>query len=137
AVVALLAHSGGEAPVGVWDRVAGQLYEEATPPPSGNVLPIRRRRPRPWALVAVAAVVVAALAMPLTALAVQSQRVARRTDRLAALAARPDGNSLAAIAAQPGSTVVALRDGGGQVVARAFVTASGQAVLDTAGLPEL
>ena len=62
-VAALLAFGGGDAPAGLWDRIAGSLEERAPEPGPelAKVLPIKRSDKRRWWLGALAAAAVAAI----------------------------------------------------------------------------
>lgn len=119
-VAAMLAHSGADAPQGVWDRIVSSLDE--TPPPMRlGVIPIERARQRRRRLsVAIGSVAAAVLAV--VAFQVRDSGSGGTTDylRQAALAALED----------PASTVADLRPPeGGDVVARFAVTHDGKGYL--------
>src|SRR5204862_492434 len=79
-------------------------------------------------------VVIVALGVPLTASTVQSHRLERRSERLAAqMAANADSARIAQALARPGSVIVALQSPPGRIVARAYVPTGGGAVAGARG----
>ncbi|MEY2404008.1 MAG: hypothetical protein QOD38_1559 [Acidimicrobiaceae bacterium] len=127
-MAALLAHSGADAPDGVWDRISSSLTE--TPPPLR--LEVRRPRQRLASIVtfAVAAAVIVVLAISV-------QRLGSQVDDLE----RGGQNATVAIAAQdamtsPDARVARLTGPDGRV-AVAVVRANGQGYFLGGGLPVL
>lgn len=135
-VATLLAHSGGDAPAGLWERIAGELDSPA--PPALLRLPDRaggggvdggvagpRRRDR-WAMpaLAVAAAVIAVLGFQVVRLDSRVDRlpaaVETRTVESAARAALLDPDSirirLASTAGGPSADAVVLPDGHGYLI---------------------
>jgi len=129
-VATLLAHSGADAPVGLWDRIVGSL--DAAPPPLelAPVLPIApvRRRWVPAAAVAVAAALIVAV------LGVDLHHQTRRIDRLQAAVADPMATAFDRALDDPSSRVVTLS---GARDVRAVITAKGIGYLRATGLPRL
>src|SRR5581483_1404161 len=122
---ALLAHSGADAPAGVWDRIAGSLTE--TPPAAARTLPFappatRRRRRLPVVPILAAGMAAAAAVVVVLGLTLAHQN--RRLDRLsltqAATAAlvNPAAHKAHLVSADGAVSVdaVVLPDGRGYVV---------------------
>lgn len=145
-VAGLLAHTGTDAPDGLWDRIAGSLDGEEPPmrlvpeqPPvvtsddgaTADVVPLRRRWYVPAAAVgAVAAALVAILG-------VQVVEQGRRIDQMEQAAAEdPARRAFELAMAEAGSRQVELRGESG-VVATAVLTPGGDGWLDASGLPPL
>jgi hypothetical protein len=142
-VAAMLGNSGGDAPEGLWDRIADQL--ETTPPPmrldvqgvEGAVVPLAPRRgARPnrfvVAVLSAAAVLVAA---------VLGAQVVRLQDRLDDMRSDLEQATLAAAANQafddPDSVKVQLQSSDGEVTGRAVVLPDGTGFLMAHELPGL
>src|SRR4051794_35629048 len=130
---ALLAHSGSEAPVGVWDRIAAELHD--TPPPLRLEVrgPHRRDRRRVFELVAYAAA-----AAVIIVLAVSVQRLSSHVDDLEHARSSSTDLAVAANAAmtEPGARVARLSGDHGQAVV-AVVRSNGQGYLLGDGLAPL
>lgn len=144
-VASMLGNSGGDAPEGVWDRIASQL--EDTPPPmrlevqteTGAVIPIaplRRNRTNR----AVAAALAAAAALAIAVLGVQ---VVRQQDQLDDMESALDETTLQAAANQafddPDAVKVQLRSPVGDTTASAVLLPDGSGYLmahELAGLAD-
>jgi len=142
-VAALLGNSGGNAPEGVWDRIASTL-EEAPPPmrldlPAGPaaVIPLERGRRRPVGRVAVAALTAAA-ALLIGVLGVQ---VARQDDRIGKLQTALDDGALVRASRlaleDPDAQTARLRSLDGEVTATAVVLPDGTGYLLADDVPAL
>jgi hypothetical protein len=133
-VATLLGNTGGDAPAGLWDRIASQL-EEAPPPmrlplPAGeaaDVVPLARRRPDRGNRFVLAAVGAAA-AVVIGALGVQ---VVRQDDRIGELEAAVGGSALA------DATVATLTSSDGSMSAEAVLLPNGTGYLLAGDLPAL
>lgn len=150
-VAGLLAHTGTNAPDGLWDRISGALESDepplrlvparpadsrpaapaATAPAAGNVVPIRRA----WvARSLVAGAVAAAL---IAVLGIQVVRQEQRLDQMEhAVEKDPARRAYELALAEAGSRVVELRNEQ-SVVATAVLTRDGEAWLDASQLPAL
>ena len=142
-VAAMLGNSGGDAPEGLWDRIADQL--EDTPPPlrlelhgaDGTVVPlVPPRRAR------VNRVVVAALgAAAVLVVAVLGTQVVRQQGRLDDMQSALEQTTLAAAANQafddPDAVKLQLQSSDGGVTGRAVVLPDGSGFLMAHELPEL
>jgi anti-sigma factor RsiW len=126
-VASLLAHPGSDAPVGLWDRIAGSL-DDAPPPLALVPRPVRRRWWMPATAVAVAAAVLVAV------LGVELRDQNRRIDRLQAAVAEPMATTFARALADPASHVVQLS---GSARLQAVVTSTGTGYLDASSLPRV
>jgi hypothetical protein len=140
-VATLLGNGGGDAPAGVWDRIASTLDE--TPPPMrldlpagrGSVVPLagrRRRGPRAaWLGIAAAAVVIGLL----------GAEVVRQDDRIDDLQSALQETSLTRAASQamsaPGADTAELTSTDGRLRATAVVLPDGSGYLLAHGLPGL
>lgn len=138
---ALLAHGGGDAPEGVWSRIAGALEEspprlrlaplppvvDPTPAPAGG----RRIWPR-LALVAAAAAAVVAVV-----LGVQVRAQDRRIDDLQVAARDPLAAALQDALDDPRSQALQLVSADGGVEVRGAITAAGVGYLRADDLPRL
>ncbi len=129
-----LSYMGADAPVGLWDQIAGQL--EAEPPADAKlfpfVAPAERKKIKRWRTTAMsAAAVAAALVVVNGALLVrQSQRIDNLEPRsISALAER--------LAADSSSKVVPLRSQDGALTADAVLRPNGTAYLVHTNLPAL
>jgi len=147
-VAALLAHEGGDAPDGLWSRIAGSLdapppelrlrpvppsaaAEQAVPAPVA-ARPSRRSVPR-WATA-----VLAAAAAVLLVLGVTVVRQGDRIDQLEATAtADPLEVAFQAALDDPTTTLVELASPDGSVQLRGAVTADGRGFLRASSLPAL
>jgi anti-sigma-K factor RskA len=142
-VAALLAHSGEDAPAGLWDRIAENL-EAAPPPPampalfSAPVAATRRSATRTWAtragggLMAVAAsIVIALLAFQVQDL---NEQISRVESDLAVAAVQRGYES--AVAADD-SVVVELASADGALDAKAVLSSDGTGYLRGGSLPRL
>lgn len=133
---ALLAHSGGDAPAGVWQRIADSLED---PPPGLRLVPVsgtpavpRRRWPSRLAIAAVAAA-----AVVVVALGVQVRQQDQRIDRLQVALQDPLVPAFQAALEDPGSEVFELASADGRLALRAVVTNDGVGYLRAAALPRL
>ena len=152
-VAGLLAHSGGAAPDGLWDRIAGTL--EDTPPPlrlaplpppsppptptddagGSTVTPLRPRRSLPARVVASIA---AAAVIVIGVLGAQVIRQDRRLDELnVALETRALEQAYTAALQDESSTKAELRSDDGSVVLTAVVLPDGTGFLPADQLPAL
>jgi anti-sigma factor RsiW len=138
AVAGLLGNSGGDAPDGLWDRIADALEEQPPPmrldlpPGQGAVIPIARRRPSRALLAAAAAIV---------AIATLGAVVIRQDDRIDDLqqAMADEGVLRAANLAlrDPGAAEAALRSPDGTLTATAVVLPDGSGYLLLDDVPDL
>jgi anti-sigma-K factor RskA len=141
-VASLLAHEGGDAPDGLWSRIAGSL--EAPPPelrlqavpPVRSALgaerATRRQVPR-WATA-----LLAAAAAVLVVLGVTVVRQGDRIDQLeAAATADPLEVAFQSALDDPSTQLVELSSPDGSVQLRGAVTADGRGLLRAGGLPAL
>lgn len=129
---ALLAHSGADAPAGVWDRIAGSLTE--TPPAAARTLPFapparRRRLPIvPMMAAGMAAAAIVAVLLGVT-IAHQNTRLNRLSLTQAATAAlvNPAAHKAHLVSADGAVSVdaVVLPDGRGYVVRDSLPNLSG------------
>ena len=142
-VATMLGNSGGDAPEGLWDRIADQL--ETTPPPMrlelqappGNVAPLApRRRERSNRFVVAALGAAAALAI-----AVLGAQVVQQQDQLDEMESALEDATLDAAANQafddPDAAKVQLQSSDGEVAARAVVLPDGSGFLMAHELPGL
>lgn len=135
-----LAHVGGDAPAGLWDRIAGALDDPGALE-TAPVIAFESRRPRPrWRtrtgrLVAMGAAAAVAAIVGLSLSVVQANN---RADRLQA-ALRGDGLRAAALTAlaDPGATKVSLRSPDQQRAAQVALLPDGSAYLVPERLPTL
>lgn len=136
---ALLAHSGGAAPEGVWQRIADSLDE---PPPGLRLAPVdapvnapgtpeRRRVSRVAIAVTVAAGVLVAV------LGIQVRDQSRQIDRLQATRRDPLAAELRAALADPGSEVLELAAADGGLALRGAATPDGVGYVQASPLPRL
>lgn len=130
---ALLAHTGADAPAGVWDRIAGSLVE--TPPEAARQLPwaVPQKRRRRLPVVQLMAGAMAAAAVVVALLGFTVARQNKRLDRLsltqAATAAlvNPSAHKVRLASANGAATVdaVVLPDGRGYIVRDSLPALSG------------
>jgi hypothetical protein len=130
---ALLAHTGENAPAGVWDRIAGSLDE--APPDTARAIPWAqpRRRRRRAPVIPLMATAMAAAAVVVALLGFTVARQNRRLDRLsltqAATAAlvNPSAHKARLVSADGSMTVdaVVLPDGRGYIVRDSLPALSG------------
>ena len=132
-VAALLGNSGGDAPDGLWDRIASQL-EEAPPPmrlsipaATPDVVPLAPRRRKRGNRIVLAAIGAAAALI----IAVLAAQVVRQDDRIADLETAMERTSLA------DATVASLASPDGSVSAEAVVLPNGTGYLLAGDLPAL
>jgi Anti-sigma-K factor rskA/Putative zinc-finger len=142
-VATLLGNSGGDAPDGLWDRIASQL-EEAPPPMRldlpggpGSVIPLApRRREKANRFVVAALGAAAALAI-----AVLGAQVVRQQDRIDDVQSALADSTLQAAANQafsdPDAVTVHLRSSDGDVAGTAVVLPDGSGYLMAHELPGL
>jgi hypothetical protein len=142
-VAALLGNSGGDAPDGVWDRIASTLEEAA--PPMRLVLPegpaqVRRRvvgRRRPSARVALGLVAAAAVLL----VAVLGVQVVRQDHRLGRLQAAMEDQAMLGAASvalsDPGAHKALLTSADGKLTATAVVLPDGTGYLMAQHMPVL
>jgi len=142
-VASMLGNSGGDAPDGLWDRIASQLEE--TPPPmrldldagSPGVTPLApRRRDRTNRFLAAAISAAAALAI-----AVLGAQVVRQQHRLDDMEAAVEDATLEAAANRafddPDALKLQLKSADGETTARAVVLPDGSGFLVAHELPQL
>jgi anti-sigma factor RsiW len=129
-VVALLANAGAEAPLDLWDRIAGSLDEAPPPLDLAPLVPLAPRRRR-WLAPAAAGVAAAVL---IAVLGVQVRHQSQRIDRLQASMADPLAVAYERALADPAAQVVPLR---GMSGVQAVVTRDGVGYLQASGLPRL
>lgn len=133
---ALLAHSdGGDAPDGLWQRIADSLEE---PPPRMRLAPVestdagsRRRMPRAVLVALAAAVVIVAL------LGVQVRQQDQRIDQLQTALLDPLVPAFQAALADPRSEVFELASADGEIALRGVITAEGTGYLRASTLPRI
>lgn len=135
----LLAHTGGSAPDGLWERIASELAEPPPalrlvaqrPDPGPEPAPARRRVPRLAAAVAAAAAVVVAV------LGVQVRQQDQRIDELQSALQDPLSPAFQAALEDPASEVIELVSADESVALRGVIAADGTGYLRASGLPEL
>ena len=150
-VVGVLAYAGGDAPAGMWDRVAARIHEDgeqesAEPAPpvavavatlpgraAGGRRGVGGRRRRPIAVPAVVAAAAAAVAA-VVGLGVEVAHLQSRTNHLSAqiasMSGAPTAGDVRRALATPGARVVALAPtGGGRATLDAVVLPGGQGYL--------
>jgi anti-sigma-K factor RskA len=129
-VAGMIAFGGGEAPEGVWDRIAASLHERAPEPGPelAKVLPLRPRKRR-WWLTGVAAAAVIAIIAALSVALVRSNDQAKNQPE--AIAAAFDDAK-----ADPANRTVELQAPDGRR-ATAVIQPSGDAYFDGTALPAL
>lgn len=133
---ALLAHSGGDAPEGLWQRIADSLEE---PPPSLRLAPVdpaeakrpRRQIPRTLVVALAAAVVIVAV------LGVQVRQQDDRIDQLQVALEDPLVPAFQAAVGDPSSQVFELASADGHIELRGAITADGVGYLRASALPRL
>jgi anti-sigma factor RsiW len=141
-VAALLAHTGTDAPSGVWDRIAGVL--EADPPAldMARVLPAvghapRRRASSPWSRRLEVTLVAASMFIA----AVLGVEVLRQDGRLediqAAMAAERLSGAAAKAVLSPGAHKIKLQSNDGRVELAAVMLPSGEGYVVQDNLPAL
>jgi anti-sigma-K factor RskA len=138
-VAALLAHEGGQAPDGLWQRIAGSLE---APPPDLRLVPAPRPEapapPSRWSLSRIGlGLVAAAAAVAIVLLGGQVVRQGDRIDQLEAAAGDPLAPALEAALDDPRSEVLELASADGRLALRGAVTADGTGYLRAAALPTL
>lgn len=140
-VATFLAHGGGDAPAGLWERIAGSLEE--SPPglrlvaadPTAPPVPARARRlPRPGRLSLLGA---AAAAAVVGVLGLQVTRQDDRIDELEVALDEPLEVAYAAALADPRSDIIELASPDGQLGLRGAVAPDGTGYLRADPLPEL
>ena len=134
-VATLLAHTGGDAPDGLWQRIAGSLDDA---PPGLRLAPVPAaapsRRPPRWQATALAA---AAAVRVVAVRGVQLSRQSRRIDDLQTAMADPMVTAFDAAITDPDSELLELTSADGEVVLRGAVTEDGTGYLSAAPLPDL
>lgn len=137
-VAAMLAHTGSDAPEGLWDRIVGSLDE--TPPPLdlASVTSIaeraaQRRLTPGWvpALVGAAAVLLVAV------LGLQLRSQEQRIDELQIALSDPLTPAFDAALDDPSTRTFELTSTDGELRVRALITDDGQGYLRANALPEL
>jgi anti-sigma-K factor RskA len=141
-VATMLAHTGGDAPEGVWQRIAGSLDEAppdlrlapvagsaTNPPPTGP--PVRRLAWRAAIGAVAASVVVVAF------LGVQLRRQDQRIDDLQAALQDPLLLAFDDAVTDPDSRLIELASADGEVVLRGAITDDGVGYLSASPLPAL
>jgi hypothetical protein len=139
-VAALLAHEGGQAPDGLWPRIAGSL--EASPPDLRLVATAPTQEPpapaRRWSPARIGlGLVAAAAAVAIVLLGGQVVRQGDRIDQLEAAAGDPLVPALEAALDDPRSEVLELASADGRLALRGAVTPDGTGYLRAASLPAL
>lgn len=132
-VAALLGSSGGTAPDGLWERIAGQLEE--SPPPmrlslpdgQGKVIPMGSRQGRRSNRFVVGAVAAAAALV----IGLLGAQVLRQDDRINDLETALGGTSIT------GASVATLTSPDGDLAAQAVVLSNGTGYLLASDLPRL
>jgi hypothetical protein len=136
---ARLGNVGGDAPAGVWDRIADQLAFESSRSPEPalppNVIPLPSRRPLPLALLAsLAAVAVALIGL----LGVSTIRLQHQVDDLrSAVSAGGLQQAAAAAVLDPNRVTAQLVSADGSLSADVVILPSGSAYLVSTNLPAL
>ena len=129
AVASLLGNSGGDAPDGLWDRIADALEEQ---PPPMRIIPLARRRPSRVVLAAAAAV---------AAIATLGVVVVRQDDRIDDLQQAMTDEAMLRAAnlalRDPSASEAALRSPDGAVTATAIVLPDGSGYLLLDDVPDL
>lgn len=138
-VATLLAHTGGDAPAGLWQRIASSL-EEA--PPGLRLVPVvgsgTTPPPRPRRLVWRAAIgAVAASVIVVTLLSAQLHRQDQRIDDMQAALQDPLLLALSGAVTDPDSQLIELSSADGEVVLRGAITDEGVGYLSASPLPDL
>lgn len=141
-VATFLAHTGGDAPEGVWDRIAGALDEPppelrlapAPMPPRPDVDVVRTRRGAP-SRVALAAL--AAAAAVVVALGFEVRRQDDRIDELQLALQDPLAPAFQAAIEDGDSRVLELTSADGELLLRGAVTEDGVGYLPADALPDL
>jgi hypothetical protein len=137
-VAALLAHEGGQAPDGLWQRIAGSLE---APPPDLRLVPAPRSDPPAaprWTPSRVGlGLVAAAAAVAIVLLGGQVVRQGDRIDQLETAVADPLTPALQAALDDPSSEVIELASADGRLALRGAVTPDGTGYLRATSLPEL
>jgi anti-sigma-K factor RskA len=136
-VATFLAHSGRDAPEGLWSRIESALDE---PPPGLRLAPVPTGAPAPrrqvvWR-VAVGAVAAAAVGI-VGVLGTQVVRQDRRIDELQVALQDPLVPAFDAAITDPGSELIELTSADGEVVLRGAITGDGVGYLSAAALPDL
>jgi anti-sigma factor RsiW len=128
-MAALLAHSGADAPDGVWDRISSSLSE--TPPPLRLEVPRDRKRLRNMIALAAAAAVIVVLAVSVQRLSTQVDDLKKANQSSTELALAADKAMTA-----PGARIARLTGSDGRA-AVAVVQANGQGYFLGSSLPSL
>ena len=140
--VALVAAEGGQAPEGVWERIAGSIAGDvgsSTTRPAPRVTSVARRRRRPSPVWAVALSAAAALAVVVGLQTARVDQLNQRVDELTSAARQSGGfHGLAAALVDPSArhytlTSIATRQPVGQLI----VLASGASYLVGSRFPQL
>jgi len=134
---ALLAHAGGDAPEGLWDRIEQSLGPEAPrlrPPSSPGVTPLGRAGRRGRVSAAAAAVAAVAAAVTIVALSVQ---IVRQDDRLDELTADAVLGAAEAASRDPDAREVSLTSNDGALEADLVYLPDGTGYLTDDNLPKL
>lgn len=134
---ALLAHTGGDAPEGVWERIAGALEE---PPPGLQLVPASdvatpSRRGR-FSRVAVGAVAAAAVVIAVV-LGLEVRNQDARIDELQTALQDPLAPAFETALDAPDSEGFELASADGQIALRGVVTERGDGYLRASALPRL
>src|SRR5262245_48106424 len=129
-VAAMMAFGGGEAPEGVWDRIAASLDERAPEPGPelAKVLPMRARKRRRWVTGVAAAAAVAIIAALSVALVRSNDMAKNQPEAIAAAFNDAKGD--------PANKTVVLKAPDGRA-ATAVIEPSGNAYFDGTTLPGL
>ena len=135
-VATLLAHTGGDAPDALWQRIAGSLDDSPpdlrlAPVPPAGAPPSRRVRWPVAPLAAAAAIAVAAI------LGVQVRRQDARIDDLQSAMTDPMVSAFDSAITDPDSELLELTSTEGDVVLRGAVTEDGTGYLSAKALPDL
>lgn len=141
-VAALLSHGGGDAPEGVWDRIAAEIESsELTPPelrlPAG-VIPMERPSPPSRRTTGVRVLAGLAAAAVLAIVAILGVALVRQGDRLDTVEQRATLDGVArSVLSDPNNHHLELASQDGAVSVNAAFTDEGNGFLLTDGLPEL
>lgn len=135
---ALLAHTGGDAPDGVWQRIAESLDQ---PPPGLRLAPVGGRgvdrRPARWRDRAMTAALAAAAVVVVALLGAQVRSQDQRIDQLQTAFEDPLAPAYQAALADPDAEVFELASADGEVELRGAITPDGVGYLRASTLPRL
>lgn len=139
-VATMLAHTGGDAPEGVWQRIAGSLHEA---PPDLRLAPVAAATSSPpapavrrlaWRATIAA---VAASVVVVAVLGIQLRRQDQRIDDMQAALQDPLLLAFDDAVTDPDSQLIELASADGEVVLRGAITDDGVGYLSASPLPDL